>query len=162
MFEIERMTVEGWERVRAVRLRALLDTPDAFGRLHGEEVDQEPALWRGRLADGDSDTFLAVQDGVDVGLVSVANYSGKTGAAGLFSMWAAPDARGTGAATGLVKAAIAWAKDRGFERMLLDVADENPRAIAFYVRLGFVPTGLTGMLPEPRQHVTEHERELLF
>jgi ribosomal protein S18 acetylase RimI-like enzyme len=162
MFKVEKMTVEGWERFREVRLRALLDTPDAFGRLHGEEADWEPALWHGRLADRDSDTFIAVQDRVDVGLVTVANYSGKTGAAGLFGMWAAPDARGTGAATGLVQAGIAWAQVRGFERVLLDVADENPRAIAFYQRLGFLPTGLTGTLPEPRQHVTEHERELLF
>lgn len=162
MIQIERMTPEGWERVRAVRLRALLDTPDAFGRRHAEEVDREPAMWQLRLASRDTVTFLAVVDGVDLGIVSVADYEGKDGAAGIFSMWAAPEVRGTSAASDLIQAAIAWARAGDFSRVLLDVGDANERAIAFYARHGFEPTGIAGTLPEPRTHVTEHERELPF
>ncbi|MCA9002037.1 MAG: GNAT family N-acetyltransferase [Planctomycetes bacterium] len=157
---IEKMSPAGWQRVKEVRLRALLDTPDAFGRLHAEEVDRPPAIWQERLASSTAATFLAVLDGADVGMVSVADYEGKEGAAGVFGMWAAPEVRGTDVATDLIQAAIAWARDGGFARVLLDVADQNGRATAFYARMGFEPTGNRGSLPEPRTHVTEHEREL--
>jgi GNAT superfamily N-acetyltransferase len=155
---IETMSPEGWERVRAVRLRALLDTPDAFGRMHSEEVGRAPELWRERLAHSDAVTFLAVRAGRDVGIVSVAPYVGRPGCAGLFSMWAEPEARGSGVATALVESAIDWARSRGFESIVLDVGDHNARAIAFYGRMGFEPTGATGTLPEPRTHILEHER----
>ena len=160
MITVERMTPEGWERVRAVRLRALLDTPDAFGRRHAEEVDRAPEIWQERLASQTVMTYLAVVDGLDLGIIAVADYEGKEGAAGIFSLWAAPEVRGSGAASRLIETAIEWARTGGFTRVLLDVADENPRAIAFYARHGFEPTGVTGTLPEPRTHVTEHEREL--
>ena len=160
MVKIESMGADGWERVRDVRLAALLDTPDAFGRLHVEEVDREPAVWQERLASQDSVTFLAVEGAQDVGIVSVAKYSGKSHAAGIFSMWAAPGARGSGAASGLMEAAIAWVRAGNFERVLLEVGDGNARAIGFYARYGFKPTGATGTLPAPREHVTEHEMEL--
>lgn len=160
MLQSTRMTEDGWERVRAVRLRALLDAPDAFGRLHSEEVDREPAMWRGRLADDRSDTFLASLNGEDVGIVSVAEHGAKKDAAGLFSMWVAPEVRGSEAASMLIERAVDWARSRGYGQIFLDVADENARAIAFYARHGFEPTGATGTLPEPRTHVTEHERVL--
>lgn len=162
MVKIELMDPTGWERVRDVRLRALLDTPDAFGGLHSAEVDREPAMWRDRLANQSAATYLAVVDGQDAGLVTVADYEGKPGAAGLFSMWAAPEVRGSGAAAGLIEAGIAWVRAGNFERLLLDVGDNNPRAIAFYARFGFEPNGVRGTLPEPRQHIPEHERELRF
>jgi GNAT superfamily N-acetyltransferase len=73
-------------------------------------------------------------------------------------MWAEPEARGSGVATALVESAIDWARSRGFERIVLDVGDHNARAIAFYGRMGFEPTGATGTLPEPRTHILEHER----
>ena len=39
MIAIERMTPEGWQRVRAVRLRALLDAPDAFATMLAEDEE---------------------------------------------------------------------------------------------------------------------------
>ncbi len=162
MLEIERMDPTGWERVRDVRLRALLDTPDAFGRLHSEEVDRRPAMWQDRLANQGAATYLALVDGQDGGIVSVADYEGKPGAAGVFSMWAAPEVRGSGAASGLLEAAIAWARSRDFDRIVLEVGDKNARAIAFYARHGFEATGTMGALPAPREHVIEREMEFRF
>ena len=48
-----------------------------------------------------------------------------------------PEARGTGAAAYLLRALFDDAKDNGDEAMVLEVIEQNPRAIAFYRRHGF-------------------------
>ncbi len=149
-----------WRRAKAIRLRALTDTPDAFGSTSAEEQDQPEAFWRARLAATDRVTFIATLDGEDVGLAVCAPFDGLECTAGLFSMWTAPDARGKGIGTALVWAIVNWARDRKFEQLVLDVADNNAPAIALYEKCGFVPTGKVGTLPPPRTHITEHRRAL--
>lgn len=155
---IERMTPEGWERVRAVRLRALADTPDAFGTTLAQDLARSPKSWRERLQAPEVATLLATHGGEDVGLVVGSPWSGREGTAGLFAMWVAPEARGSGVADALVRTLIEWARAQGYQRVALEVADENAVAIALYARHGFEPTGATGCLPPPREHVLEHER----
>jgi len=48
-----------------------------------------------------------------------------------------PDARGNGVGSALIAHESAKAKAAGFQKMTLDVADNNPRAQALYERLGF-------------------------
>lgn len=153
------MLANGWERVRAIRLRALADTPDAFGTTLAQDGARPPEGWRARLENSASATFISTMDGQDVGLVSGSAYDGSDRVAGLFGMWVAPEARGRGIAGGLVDAVIAWARARGYVRLLLDVADTNTPAIRLYESKGFVPNGVTGSLPAPREHITEHQRE---
>jgi ribosomal protein S18 acetylase RimI-like enzyme len=43
---------------------------------------------------------------------------------------------------------------------VLDVGARNAPARRLYERHGFVPTGRTGSLPPPREHVPEVEMEL--
>lgn len=155
---ISRMEPDAWERVRTIRLRALADTPDAFGMTLAEELESPPEQWRLRLASRDAATFVATADGRDVGLVVGAGYDGEPGAAGLFAMWVDPAFRGRGVGRALVDAVIDWARQGGFDRVLLDVADGNAAAIGLYERAGFTPTGRVGTLPPPRDHVPEHQR----
>ena len=157
--EIERLIAEQWRRYRAIRLWALADTPDAFARTHAEEAALAPEDWRARLSNG-SATFVAVIDGADVGLVTGAEWRGRNGVAGLFGMWVAPHTRNNGVGTTLVRAAIDWARFTGFERLALEVADQNKPAIELYRRMGIEPSGPTSNLPPPREHITEHERSL--
>lgn len=157
---IERMTPEGWERVRAVRLRALRDAPDAFGTTFEEDEARPPESWRERLAGSSAVTFLATAAGQDVGLVVGAELIGRERTAGLFGMWVAPEARGTGVGDRLATAVIEWAQSSGYERLVLEVGDANTAAIGLYERMGFAPTGVTGTLPPPRAHIGEHERML--
>ncbi len=157
---IERMDPEGWERVRAVRLRALHDAPDAFARTFSEEEMHPPEFWRERLASPDAATFLATIGNADVGIVAGAPFLERDGAAGLFGMWVAPAARGRGVGNRLVDAVVDWARAAGYARVVLDVGNTNVRAIRLYERKGFKPTGRTSTLPDPRSHVREHEREL--
>ena len=152
------MTADQWQRVRAVRLRALADSPDAFARTLADAQTLSDDHWRQRLEDTQAATFLAVHESADVGLVVGAPFSGREGAAGLFAMWVAPEARGQGAGDLLVQAVIDWAAASGCARVILEVGDHNRPAIRLYQRHGFEPTGLTAALPEPRSHIREHQR----
>ncbi len=152
------MGPDGWERVRAIRLRALREDPDAFGTTLAQDAVRPPEVWRERLAGGATATFLVRSAGADVGLAVGSPFRGREGAAGLFAMWVAPEARGKGVGDRLVEAVVLWARSIGYERVLLEVADENAAAIKLYERHGFAPTGRTGTLPAPRTHVREHER----
>lgn len=59
--------------------------------------------------------------------------------ADLLRIVVSPSSRRSGTATALLEAAAARSVALGATRMLLEVSDANPGAIAFYDRLGFVP-----------------------
>jgi GNAT superfamily N-acetyltransferase len=151
---------DDWERVREVRLRALRDAPDAFWTTLAEEEALTPAQWRERLGAETSATFLGVRAGQVVGLVVVHPSTSAPGDAGLAAMWVAPEARGTGIAGALISAGVRWARGRGHPRVRLWINDANTVAARLYARHGFVPTGITGTFPPPREHITEHELAL--
>lgn len=150
-----RPAVEAWERVRALRLAALADAPDAFGSTLAEEADQPEAFWRRRLMRAEATTLVLVHDGHDAGLAVVAPEDDDATVAGIFSVWVAPFARGRGAGDALIAAAIDDARTRGFRRVVLEVGERNLKAQALYARHGFTPSGLRGHLPPPREHVPE-------
>ena len=156
---ILKLTETDWRRYRDIRLRALQDTPDAFASTYADESGFSEQKWRERLS-GAAVTFLAENDGTDVGMATGAPYVGKSGTVGLFGMWVAPSARRLGCGVALVGAVVGWACETGFGQVALDVADQNAAAIALYRRAGFNASGATGALPPPRSHVTEHEMVL--
>ncbi len=154
--QIERLNGSQWQRLKAVRLRALADAPDAFGSTLADAERYEAADWQEQLET--LATYVAVLDGADVGMArGIADKSTREHAY-LLSMWVAPEARGQGVGEALVQAVVTWARDTGHSRLLLDVADGNQPAIRLYERTGFLPTGETGALPPPREHVKEHQR----
>mgnify|MGYP001811712098 CR=1 FL=1 len=157
---LQRLTPEDGPRLRAIRLRALADTPDAFGSTLAAEAELSPDAWRESLAREDRMTLMAVLETTDVGMIHGAPWSGRAGVAGLFGMWVAPEARRRGVGAALVDAHVAWAREGGFERVILGVGDWNTGAIAFYRSRGFRRNGVVDTLPPPRVHITEHEREL--
>lgn len=155
---IESLNPNQWETYKAVRLRALADTPNAFGSTLEEEIEYSESDWRSRLQGTDCRTFLALSEkevptGVVVGITNDGN-------AGLVSMWVAPEERKKGIGRALIDAVINWAKENDFSEILLDVADENLAAIRLYESKGFTRTGTSGTLPPPREHITEHQRSL--
>jgi ribosomal protein S18 acetylase RimI-like enzyme len=158
MLVVEQMGPDSWKRVRAIRLRALHDSPDAFWLTADEETTTTPAQWRRRLERPDAAMFVASRDGVDVGLVVAAPHYRHEVDAGLYGLWVAPQARGTGVGVALVGSVITWARAAGYRSVRLDVADTNAHAVRLYERMGFVPTGVTATWPPPRTHISEHER----
>ena len=153
--KIERLAGDEWERLKRIRLAALQDAPDAFGSTHEEARGWGDDVWRQQVAD--LATFIATIDRVDVGIARGASDGSSTDAY-LISMWVAPSVRGRRIGEQLVAAVTRWARDAGFSRLKLDVADFNTAAIALYERLGFRPTGETSAHPPPRSHITEHGR----
>ncbi|MEX2550653.1 MAG: GNAT family N-acetyltransferase [Nitriliruptoraceae bacterium] len=162
-----------WRDVRAVRLLALVDAPDAFGTTSVEESALPDDTWRQRLSGGARQTLLAWHHAVarddggggltPAGIVQVGPIVGDPQAAGdhgVYGLFVVPSARGLGVAEALLAAAAGIAREAGAPRLRLDVGDHNTPAQRLYHRVGFRSTGRVGSLPAPRQHVTEHELAL--
>ena len=158
MLRIKQLTTDEGPRLRSIRLRALLDAPDAFGSTLEETAARPADSWSKQLVD--LPTFVAINDGVDVGVVRCARDEARIDSASLISMWVAPEVRRRGVGGVLVDAVIEWARSNGVTRLFLDVADNNAPAIKLYSRKGFAPNGEVGTLPPPREHIREHQREL--
>lgn len=145
---IRRTTEEDWEALKAIRLASLRDAPTAFGVSHATAAAESESRWRERASGrGRGEFLLAFVDGVAVGMVGGAVSAQSE--FNLIAMWVAPEYRGTAAATLLVAAIKARARERGHARVVLDVAPDNRRAAAFYQRQGF------SFLPE-RETLASH------
>jgi GNAT superfamily N-acetyltransferase len=156
--EIERLNRTDAGRLREIRLRALEDSPDAFGSTLSDQVHDPLQTWAeslDRLA-----TFVAVLDGKDVGLVRAGPDAAEKSRAWLLSMWVAPEGRGQGIGDALVDTVVHWARKEGYLQVALDVGDTNLNAIALYERKGFRPTGHRGAFRPPRHHIAQHRRVL--
>lgn len=150
MTVIRRITVDDVDTYREVRLRALQDSPSAFGSTYDAERARTPEQWAERVALAASGTgraiFLAFDDAVCVGLAGCVE--DDLGAdRQLVSMWVAPSHRGTGVAQRLVDAVLAWAESCGASRVGLWVTRGNDRARRCYERAGFSATGDVQPLP---------------
>jgi GNAT superfamily N-acetyltransferase len=158
MIRLEQLTTGDGPRLRAIRLRALRDAPDAFSTTFEEAAARPQEEWSRQVVE--LPTFVAVSNDLDVGMVRCARDEDRPDTAWLLSMWVAPEMRRTGVGATLVDAVIDWARAHGMTRLLLDVADHNTAAIALYARKGFAPTGDVTTLPPPREHIHEHQRQL--
>jgi GNAT superfamily N-acetyltransferase len=144
-----RTTVEAdWERVRALRLEMLRDTPIAYLETVETALARSEEEWRARAARGDTGSvrsLVAVLDdrwvGTMTGLASTAGLGPL-----LVGVYVAPVARGTGVADALLDGVERWAARHG-STLTLHVHEDNARARAFYARRGFVETGAT--IPYP-------------
>lgn len=161
--EVIRIGPDAWERVRATRLAAVRDTPDAFGLTLEEELAKREEDWRAWI-DHTERVFLLAELSEEngprptaAGMTVVAPSDEGPGVAGVYAVWVAPWARGHGIGDALMQAALQAARDLGNQRAVLGVGDFNLAAQRLYTRNGFTPTGSTSTLPPPRTHVTEHE-----
>jgi GNAT superfamily N-acetyltransferase len=128
-----------WEDLRAIRLEALADTPEAYGSTYKESVKWSDAQWKN--AASTRLYYLADRDGRVVGMVSGGFNDGYPGTRWLYGMYVTPRERGTGTAVLLVRAIEEWASVHGVNEIYLHVTTSVARARAFYERVGFRPTG---------------------
>ena len=132
---------EDIDALRAIRLEALGDAPDAFGDTLELASRWSEELWREKASSWNY--YLAEVDGRVVGMASGASNDQHPGTSWLFAMYVTPAQRGTGVAVALVDRVSTWAVARGTDALYLYVAHAVPRARAFYLKAGFVPTGTT-------------------
>jgi GNAT superfamily N-acetyltransferase len=128
-----------WEDLRAIRLEALKDTPEAYGSTYEESVRWSNAQWKS--AASNRLYYFAERDGQVVGMVSGGFNDAHPGTRWLYGMYVTPSERGTGTAERLVQSIGEWARSHGVGEIYLHVGSSVPRARAFYERIGFRPTG---------------------
>jgi ribosomal protein S18 acetylase RimI-like enzyme len=159
MIEIEPITEASVTLFKSIRLRALLDSPGAFGSTYAWESQLTEAGWMeriGRWSNGRGIGYLAMDQGTPCGIAGCLLNEDPTGAQ-LISMWVAPAHRKFGVGRILVEQILGWARSRGAHRLQLSVTSRNESAILFYTRLGFAFTGKA--IPYPN-NPTEIEREM--
>ena len=125
--------------LRALRIEALTDAPEAFGSTCAREQARTTADWQRWLAPG---VTLILEDAeIPRGLVAGMSDRENPAIVHLMAMWVHPLLRHTGAADALVSALLAWALERGASQMQLMVIASNERARRLYARHGFRLTG---------------------
>ncbi|SRR5579871_730612 len=150
MITLERVTPQNILVYRDVRLRALQDTPWAFGSTHARESQLTDAAWmeRAKRWDGVTGILYLAMD-LDVACAMAGSFIDPEDAtrAQLISMWTAPTHRQKGVGRMLVEQVMEWAKSRGVTVLTLMVTSVNPTAMKFYKQLGFTRTGRTEPYP---------------
>ncbi|MFJ2477728.1 GNAT family N-acetyltransferase [Streptomyces sp. NPDC087659] len=167
-----------WEKARDIRLAALQDpaAPMAFLETYEHAVGRPAAYWRDRTDTAASGPgfrqFIAEDsDGRWVGTVTVMvegpadevrfGEAATVDQTHLVGVFVRPEARGTGVTEQLFRAAVAWSwalTEPAVERVRLYVHEGNGRAMAFYRRFGFVPSGDSVPVPsDPSAREIEYE-----
>jgi ribosomal protein S18 acetylase RimI-like enzyme len=129
-------------RLRALRLASLAADPQAFCATYAGDEAKPDEWWTGwaRLSAAgiEQRTFVVVdEDDGWHGLALVRADEERPGEAVVNSMWVAPAARGKGAGKALCEACIAWAAERRFTAVNLDVIAGNDAARDLYEAAGF-------------------------
>ena len=134
--EIVTATLSDVDRLRALRLAALKDTPAAFGAKYEDEVNKPILEWQDRLKN--THWCFVVSEGVDVGLLAVDKAEkDRNSDCWLSSWWIKDEFRGSG----IPKLMLTWleqlCRESNWKKIGLGVWPENIRAIAAYKKLGF-------------------------
>lgn len=165
---IRRVRTEDWAWVKEIRLDALRDpvAAIAFLETYEQAAARPDEFWQdraARAAEGSSvGQFVAeAADGRWLGtMTALVEQPGGAGAlegdvidvpqTHIVGVYVRPEARGTGLAHDLIRAAQEWSwslTEPRIERVRLFVHEDNARARAMYVRAGFKPSGVA--LPVP-------------
>lgn len=134
---LHNVTAGDWEVLREIRLRALADSPDAFGGTLAQSLAQPESFWRGR-ASGEGPTVVVTDGERAVAMGGI--HLPPTGRAAVWGMWTDPQARGHGLGGHVLDHLIAWCRERGLA-VELRVVEGNPVARGLYTGRGFRPTG---------------------
>ena len=98
---IRPLSADEWRVYKDLRLRALADSPDAFGRTLAEETGRTDAEWARQLASNDDSPvnlpLVAEVRGDPIGLAWGRIDTSDPEVAALYQMWVAPNRRGAGA-----------------------------------------------------------------
>jgi ribosomal protein S18 acetylase RimI-like enzyme len=145
---IRRLAPEDAPVYRTLRLRALLEHPDAFTSSHAEDSKIPLATTERRLAPDSPDWvyggFVAGELAGIVGLVRERRAKNRHKAS-VFGMYVAPEHGRQGIGAALLRHVIETARLEGIEQLVLTVTDNNVPARTLYERSGFRSFGV-----EPR------------
>lgn len=147
VISVRRIKANEWRKYRDLRLRALRDSPDAFGSTYEAEKTRKNEMWMTQIgaaaSSGIDCALFAEKHGAACGLVWCKLSVTDPGAADIYQMWVDPAARGSGAGYALLDAAVTWAERTGARRVRLGVTDADSPAMRLYKSYGFRQTGET-------------------
>ena len=136
---VRQLRVDEADALRELRLRALQDSPWAFGSSYARELGHAPEWWETRARQA-GDVVYVVDGGDALAGMAGGFVPDDEETVWLWGMWVAPEARGRGLGRALAESVIGWAGER---RVTLEVTDDERGrpAEALYRSLGFEPTG---------------------
>jgi GNAT superfamily N-acetyltransferase len=140
IIEVSELQANDWQRLRAIRLKSLQESPDVLeGSFEAESKEKEPG-WREKFS---KLTYLVASlPGSDVGLMSIEVLDGDFGATcWIGGCWVSPEARGQGALRAMFNYVDEQAHVRDWSKQGLGVMEDNLAAIKAYEKLGFVAMG---------------------
>lgn len=133
MPEVRPVQAREVDAVVALIAQVLAEFGLVFGQ--GSTTDDELRDLPGSYADRGGMFWVAEHEGELFGTCGV--FPLKPGTFELRKMYLLPASRGLGLGKQLLDAAVAWSRDHGGTRIVLDTVEEMTRAIAFYEAHGF-------------------------
>lgn len=148
---LRRIGPEDGPLLKALRLAALEQSPEAFSASYDDELMRGDEDWRARAVAGasgnDRATFFAEDAEGAVGLVGGYRPDPTSTHVELVSMYVTPRARRAGVGLRLVAAIVDWARQVGVTEVQVGVTSGNTPAEDLYRSCGFSPNGATRPLP---------------
>ena len=133
-------TPDLWQRVSALRLSALAESPRWFGGDFESESQFTEKQWRELITQDTWCIFSIAGNDVGIMAVAVAEPHRNTDC-WLHSCWVDPQYRGKGIVREMINQLDEICRSKGWTRQGLGVWPENERAISAYERNGFVKDG---------------------
>jgi ribosomal protein S18 acetylase RimI-like enzyme len=147
--ELDLLTPLDWRVLRAARLCALLDSPDAFASSYASESAWAGMEWQRVL---DAATWIVAREAQRViGLAKSVSEPGHPSTRYVESAWVAPPHRRRGVLRALLHRLAEIDRQTGVTELMLWVLEDNHDAQRAYEALGFQPTGERQFLPAFRQ-----------
>jgi ribosomal protein S18 acetylase RimI-like enzyme len=100
------------------------------------DVDRRVEMIEGVIRDESKGLLVAEQDGHVAGFSMLAA-SYDEGWGEVLAIYASPDYWGVGVGYELMAASVEWLQEQGYQRAMLMVLEDNPRARTFYERQGW-------------------------
>lgn len=137
VLDIRLLKPADWRVLRDIRLRALIDAPDAFTAHYLDEQRVSDDQWRQRLR---TDFWVvAAERGVGIGMAGLVGHPEEP--EHIESIWVAPTHRNQGVFRSLLGKLTQIAREVQLSELKLWVLEDNLLAWCAYRRLGFVWTG---------------------
>jgi ribosomal protein S18 acetylase RimI-like enzyme len=143
--EVHILTPSDWRKYKAIRLKSLKESPDAFGSTYKSEAIFTDDIWMKRLAKVEDDAqnypLIAELNSRPVGLTVGRIDSANNDILHVYQMWVDPDYRGLGIGELLLDQVVKWSGSNNTNLVVLSVTDTNVAAKTLYLSYGFQETG---------------------
>jgi ribosomal protein S18 acetylase RimI-like enzyme len=144
LVDVRRVQSDEWQELRAIRLAALRDTPDAFGGTYEQSSSRPDEWWvdwaRRSAESGAQAMFLAFDGDAPVGIAGT-YLDDDDGRRNVIAMWVDPQQRGAGIGRALLDAVVEFVRAQGASELVLGVTDGNDAARRLYESYGFAENG---------------------